>query len=93
MIKQLVEFFPILLFFIAFKLYDTYGFPIDLTQLLAIKAKGIETMKNEYHFPIQKCPKSLEYEAHTLRLPCNEHLKRREIAYVIEKVKEFYAQG
>lgn len=63
----------------------------DLYEFL--KGKGIETMKNEYPFPIPKCPKSLAYESRTLRLPCNEHLKLREIAYVIDAVKEFYAQG
>lgn len=58
-----------------------------------LKTKGIETMKNEYHFPIKKTPKALIYEHSTLRIPCNEHLKIKEVKYVIEKIKEFYAQG
>jgi dTDP-4-amino-4,6-dideoxygalactose transaminase len=57
-----------------------------------LKTKGVETMKNEYPFPIQKCSNSLAYESRTLRLPCNEHLKKSEIKYVIDCVKEFYAQ-
>ena len=57
-----------------------------------LKVQGCETMKNEYPFPIQKCPKSLAYEASTLRLPCNEHLKRKEVKYVIDKIKQFFAQ-
>lgn len=55
-----------------------------------LKLAGIETMKNEYPFPIKKGPKSLEYEAHTLRLPINEVLTNKEIDHVIEKVNEFY---
>lgn len=55
-----------------------------------LAANGIETMKNEYLFPIEKPPLSVDYEAKTLRLPCNEHLTTEETDYVIEKVKEFY---
>lgn len=55
-----------------------------------LKANGVETMKNEYPFPIQKGEKSLQYEAETLRLPINEILEDEEIDYVIEKVKAFY---
>ncbi len=55
-----------------------------------LKEQGIETMKNEYPFPIPKGPRSLEYEAHTLRLPINEVLTDEEIAHVILKIKEFY---
>jgi dTDP-4-amino-4,6-dideoxygalactose transaminase len=58
-----------------------------------LKSHGIETMKNEYHFPIQKTPKALIYEHSTLRIPCNEHLKMKEVKYIIEKVQEFYAKG
>lgn len=58
-----------------------------------LKENGIETMKNEYPFPILKGPKALIYEHSTLRLPCNEHLKLKEAKYVIEKIKEFYAKG
>lgn len=56
-----------------------------------LKSKGIETMKNNYDFPIPKKPISLQYEASSLRLPCNEHLSLAEIAYVINSIKEFYA--
>lgn len=55
-----------------------------------LKAKGIETMKNEYPFPIEKGEQSLQYEAETLRLPINELLINSEIDYVIEKVTEFF---
>lgn len=55
-----------------------------------LKEQGVETMKNEYPFPIEKLPKSLEYEAETLRIPCNEHLTDDEVSYVIAKIKEFY---
>ena len=58
-----------------------------------LKTHGIETMKNEYPFPIAKGPKALMYEHRTLRIPCNEHLKLKEVTYVIEKIKAFYAQG
>lgn len=55
-----------------------------------LKEKGIETMKNEYPFPIPKLPLSIAYEAETLRIPCNEHLTDREVEYVIEQIKSFY---
>lgn len=55
-----------------------------------LKSQGIETMKNEYPFPILKGPKSLQYEAETLRLPINEVITNEEVGYVIEKIKEFY---
>ncbi len=58
-----------------------------------LKGKGIETMKNEYPFPIPKGPISIAYEAETLRLPCNEHLTDKEIKCVIDTIKEFYATG
>lgn len=57
-----------------------------------LKAAGIETMKNEYQFPIQKTPKALIYEHSTLRIPCNEHMMLKEVKYVIEKIKQFYSQ-
>ena len=55
-----------------------------------LKRNGIETMKNEYHFPIPKPPRSVKYEEETLRLPCNEHLTMEEVEYIILKIKEFY---
>lgn len=57
-----------------------------------LKENGIETMKNEYAFPIQKGPLALAYEKETLRIPCNEHLMVKEVQFVIEKIKEFYDQ-
>jgi dTDP-4-amino-4,6-dideoxygalactose transaminase len=57
-----------------------------------LKREGIETMKNEYPFPISKRPLAVKYESETLRLPCNENLIDEEIDYVIKSVKEFYAK-
>lgn len=54
-----------------------------------LKTKGIETMKNEYPFPIQKLPLSLKYESETLRLPCNENLTDEEVNYVIRCLRDF----
>lgn len=55
-----------------------------------LKRAGIETMKNEYPFPIPKGEMSLLFEAETLRLPCNELLTTEEIEYVCTKIREFY---
>lgn len=55
-----------------------------------LKKKGIETMKNEYPMPIKKLPETLEYEASTLRIPCNETLTEKEVDYVIKSIKKFY---
>ncbi len=55
-----------------------------------LKKKGIETMKNEYPFPIPKKEKALMYESMTLRLPCNENLTDEEVQYVIKCVNQFY---
>jgi dTDP-4-amino-4,6-dideoxygalactose transaminase len=68
-----------------FRVYDKRD---DLHKFL--KEQGVETMLNEYPFPIPKGPKSLQYEAETLRLPINEVLTDEEVNYVIEKIKEFY---
>lgn len=54
---------------------------------------GIQTMKNEYVFPIMKGPRALIYEHSTLRIPCNETLKMKDVKYVIDKIKDFYSQG
>ena len=56
-----------------------------------LKDKGVETMKNEYPFPIPKGPNSLEYEAGSLRLPINEILNDVEVLYVIDTVNAYYA--
>ena len=54
-----------------------------------LKKNGIETMKNEYPFPIPKIPKSIQYEKETLRLPIYPGLTVEEVLYVIKKIKEF----
>jgi dTDP-4-amino-4,6-dideoxygalactose transaminase len=51
-----------------------------------LKEKGIETLKNEYPFPIEKPD---EYEKASLRLPCNETLTNKEVYYIVEKIKEW----
>lgn len=55
-----------------------------------LKELGVETMKNNYPFPVAKLPGAQKYEDETLRLPCNELLTDEEVAYVIECVKKFY---
>jgi len=57
-----------------------------------LKEKGIETLKNNYPFPVPKLPKAQKYEDETLRLPCNELLTDEEIDYVINCLKEFYKE-
>lgn len=54
-----------------------------------LKENGIESMKNEYFFPIVKGPLSVDYEAHTLRIPCNPDLTDEEVNYVIETINSF----
>jgi len=58
-----------------------------------LKKNEIETIKNEYPWPLKYSKPSLtkQYEAETLRLPCNPDLINGEIDFVIEKVNEFYA--
>ena len=55
-----------------------------------LKEQGVETMKNNYPFPIPKLPLAQAYEDETLRLPCNELLSDVEISFVIDKIKQFY---
>ena len=55
-----------------------------------LKKEGIETLKNNYPFPIPKLPLAQKYEDETLRLPCNENLLREEMDYVIRKIIEYY---
>ena len=55
-----------------------------------LKEQGVETMKNNYPFPVPKLHGAQQYEDETLRLPCNENLKDSEVAYVIKKIKEFF---
>jgi len=51
-----------------------------------LKEKGIETLKNEYPFPIKKDD---TFEKNTLRLPCNETITNKEVRYIIEQIKLF----
>ena len=55
-----------------------------------LKAEGIETLKNNYPFPVPKLPQAQAYEDETLRLPCNDVLEYNEVNYVISKVNEFF---
>lgn len=55
-----------------------------------LKDNGIETMKNNYPFPVPKMPQAQKYEDETLRLPCNELLTDEEVLYIISKVNEFF---
>lgn len=57
-----------------------------------LKDAGIETMKNGYPFPelSPKGKKTLEYEARSLRLPCNEVLTDEEVKKVIDTMHEYY---
>jgi dTDP-4-amino-4,6-dideoxygalactose transaminase len=57
-----------------------------------LKEKGIETLKNNYPFPVPKLPLAQAYEDETLRLPCNENLEDEEVEEVIKAIKEFYAK-
>lgn len=54
-----------------------------------LKALGIETMKNDYPFPIEKLPQSLDFEARSLRLPINENISDFEIEQIIKAINEF----
>lgn len=54
-----------------------------------LKAKGIETMKNEYPMPILKSMQSVVYESETLRLPINENLTDEEVMEVINAINDF----
>jgi len=57
-----------------------------------LKEKGIETMENDYFFPIEKCMDSIRYEAQTLRLPVNEAITDKEVKFIIKSIKEFYVK-
>lgn len=56
-----------------------------------LKAEGIETLKNNYPFPVAKLPMAQAYEDETLRLPCNEILEDSEIETVINAIQKYYA--
>lgn len=55
-----------------------------------LKDHGVDTMKNEYLFPIPKPPRSVLYEKETLRIPCNELLTQDELDYIVLKIREFF---
>lgn len=55
-----------------------------------LKERGIETMKNEYPFPVPKGEKAALFESRSLRLPCNENLTDAEVLEVIEEVNSYY---
>lgn len=52
---------------------------------------GIETMDNGYPFAevFTKKPKTIEYEAHSLRIPCNPDLTDPEVEHIIASVKSY----
>ncbi|MEK9208108.1 MAG: DegT/DnrJ/EryC1/StrS family aminotransferase, partial [Patescibacteria group bacterium] len=54
-----------------------------------LKDNGVETLKNNYPFPVPKLPKAQKYEDETLRLPCNENLTNAEIEEVTNLIKKF----
>jgi dTDP-4-amino-4,6-dideoxygalactose transaminase len=54
-----------------------------------LKKNGIETLKNEYPFPIKKSSNVETFERISLRLPCNETLENKEVEYVIKKINEW----
>lgn len=55
-----------------------------------LTSHGVETLKNNYPFPVPKLPKAQKYEDETLRLPCNETLTIQEVDFIISKVLEFF---
>ena len=57
-----------------------------------LKENNIETIKNEYPFSLKypKLPLAAQYEAETLRIPCNENLEDEEVQFVIDTIKKFY---
>lgn len=59
-----------------------------------LKWNGVETMKNGYPFAecLEKGPKTQEYEARSLRLPCNPDLLNEEVIFVIQCITDFYAK-
>lgn len=58
---------------------------------LFLAMKGIETMENGYPFPtgFHKGPSCVQYEAISLRLPCNPELTNEEIQEVIDAINEY----
>lgn len=77
------------------RVYQDYIIRTDKRNELAdfLKENGIETLKNDYHFPIPKPEHTIKLESETLRLPCNDVLEDEEVKYVIEKINEFYKKS
>lgn len=75
-------------------LYQDYIIATDKRDELYeyLKERGIETMTNGYPFPaaLIKGPKTQEYEARSLRLPCNPELTDPEVEEVIMTIRAFY---
>jgi len=57
-----------------------------------LKENGVQTIKNNYPFPVKKLPQAQKYEDETLRIPCNPELNNNEVLYVIKIIKEFFKQ-
>lgn len=55
-----------------------------------LKARGIETMKNEYPFPMPKMPESFTYESESLRLPCNENMTDEDAREVVAAIHDYF---
>lgn len=74
------------------RVYQDYIIEVDNRGSLYeyLKAQGIETMKNDYFFPVPKKEKAAKYELRTLRIPLNENLTDEEVQTVIEAVNSFY---
>jgi dTDP-4-amino-4,6-dideoxygalactose transaminase len=80
----------------AGRVYQDYIIRTDKRNELAtfLKDHGIETLKNDYHFPdsLPKPPHTVFLESQTLRLPCNDVLEVEEVDYVVNKIHEFYTK-
>lgn len=57
-----------------------------------LRKRGIQTMKNDYHFPMPKPKATIKLESETLRLPCNDVLKPGQVNEVIKNVQKFYTK-
>jgi dTDP-4-amino-4,6-dideoxygalactose transaminase len=55
-----------------------------------LKKVGIETMKNNYPFPVPKLPLAQAYEDETLRLPCNETINDENVKQVVIEIRGFF---
>lgn len=77
------------------EIYQDYIIKVEDPKALKdfLEFDGIQTMLNGYPFPTgyQKKPMTVEYENHTLRLPCNETLDYNQVDYVIDRVNEYFS--